>query len=408
MDVVAEINDVARMKSEHGKVSSAEHANAGCAPDVGILHYNEGLPPLSILDKPVSFFEFWPAWVFYFPIGVYWVLLSARYRSFGLPMVVNPNIPLGGMVGESKYEILEQGGDIAQTVILPYVIRDHLADASLHNCDETLCKHVENDLCAAREKGITFPMIVKPELGCRGSGVQVMSTPDALVQYLKEFPADRRYLLQKLAPYSAEAGVFYERFPGEVTGRVTSVTLKYRPTVVGDGIRSVKSLILRDPRASVLRELYLDKNKARLHRVPEAGEEVALAFAGSHCRGSIFRNGNEYISTALSEKIDEIMRDFPEFHYGRLDIKFKDIEALSRGNDFVVIEVNGVSSEKTHIWDSRTSLYEAFSTLFEQYTTLFKMGASMVKQGHEAPSVKKLVTTWWQELKRSNTYPSTD
>ncbi|MFL0799051.1 MAG: D-alanine--D-alanine ligase [Agarilytica sp.] len=370
--------------------------------------YNVGLPLLSLSDKPVSFFEFWPAWVLYIPIGLYWVLLSLRYRSFGLPMAVNPNIALGGMVGESKYEILEQGGDLAQSYILPYVIRDQHHDASLHNCDETLLRHVENDLIAAKEKGISFPFIVKPELGCRGAGVQVISSGDELLQYLRGFPQDRRYLLQELAPYSAEAGIFYERFPGKNGGQVTSVTLKYRPTVIGDGKKSIKSLILSDPRASVLREQYLEKNNDRLHVIPKADEEIALAFAGSHCRGSIFRNGNEYITDTLTKKIDEIMLDFPDFYYGRLDIKFKDIASLSDGNNFVIIEVNGVSSEKTHIWDSRTSLFEAFSTLFEQYTTLFKMGYAMRELGYKIPSIRVLIKTWWQELQRSNTYPSTD
>ncbi len=400
MDVVADTSEVERLKKE---VGSMPDLSTACGSS-----YNEGLPPLSISDKPVSFFEFWPAWVFYIPVGIYWLLLSLRYRSFGLPMAVNPSITLGGMVGESKYEILQQGGDLAQGFILPYVIRNQPDDASLHNCDETQLKHVENDLVAAKGKGISFPMIVKPELGCRGAGVQVVSSSEELIQYLKGFPLDRRYLLQKLAPFSAEAGVFYERFPGEETGRVTSITLKYRPTVVGDGKKSIRSLILSDSRASVLRELYLEKNNDRLHMIPRAGEEIALAFAGSHCRGSIFRNGNEYITEALTQKIDDIMLDFPDFYYGRLDVKFKDIASLRNGDDFVIIEVNGVSSEKTHIWDSRTSLFEAFSTLFEQYTTLFKMGYAMTKQGYKAPSIKLLVKTWWQELQRSNTYPSTD
>lgn len=369
---------------------------------------NQGLPPLDLGRKPVSAFEFWPAWVFYAPIVIYWLFLSVRYRSFGLPMVVNPNIDLGGMVGESKFEILELGGEFAQQYILPYIIRHVPCDTSLNNCDESLAQHVENDIETARAQGIELPFVVKPELGCRGAGIQVVHSPQQLKAYISVFPTDRRYILQKLAPYRAEAGVFYERLPGEDKGRVTSLTFKYQPVVVGDGVLSLKSLILRDARASILRELYFEKNRHRLNWVPELDESVALAFAGSHCRGSIFRNGNEFISPVLSEKIDRVMQDFPEFHYGRLDIKFKDIRALEQGEDFVIIEINGVSSEKTHIWDSRTSLYEAFATLFEQYTTLFNMGKRMSKLGYQAPSAKRLVRTWWRELNRSDRYPPTD
>ncbi len=372
------------------------------------LRANQGLPPLDLGARPVSFFEFWPSWFFYLPVVAVWLVLSLRYRSLGLPMVVNPNIELGGMIGESKFDILESGGEVAQQYILPYVIRNTPRDASLNNCDESLSRHVENDIRAADQQGIEFPFVVKPELGCRGAGVQVMYSAQHLKAYLSGFPQDRRYIIQALAPYRAEAGVFYERMPGEARGKVTSLTLKYQPVVLGDGLHCLKSLILRDPRASILRDLYLEKNRHRLHWVPEKGETVALAFAGSHCRGSIFRNGNGFISPVLSEKIDRIMQDFPAFHYGRLDVKFKDIRALENGDDFVIIEINGVSSEKTHIWDSRTSLLDAFSTLCEQYTTLFKMGRQMSKLGYKAPSARKLVTTWWRELKRSERYPETD
>lgn len=369
---------------------------------------NEGLPSLELGDKPTSFFEFWPTWFFYAPIAVYWIILSIRYRSFGLPMVVNPHIDMGGMVGESKFDILQQGGDFAHQFILPYILLRSPEGGVLNNCDETLSHHVDNALAAAEAREITFPFIAKPEMGCRGSGVQVVRSTQDLRAYLSNFPENRNYILQKLAPYSAEAGVFYERVPGDVSGRVTSITLKYRPTVVGDGSRTLQSLILRDGRTSILRNLYFEKNAARLDWVPSNGEEVALAFAGSHCRGSIFRNGNEYITSALSEKIDRVMRDFPDFHYGRLDIKFKCLPSFQHGSDFVIIEVNGVSSEKTHIWDSRTGLYEAFSTLFEQYTTLFKMGRLMSQRGFKVPSIGKLISTWWRELKLSDKYPDTD
>lgn len=369
---------------------------------------NEGLPVLDIRAKPVSYFEFWPTWFFYIPVVVYWIYLSVKYRNLGLPMTVNPHIPLGGMVGESKVDILKAAGPYADSYILPFIVDDLSGDDSLYKSDEHLRAYVENKIEALVSYQITCPFVVKPELGCRGSGVRVITSPDDLVSYLKEFPKERRFILQKMAPYSAEAGLFYERMPNDSRGAVTSMTLKYQPYVIGDGVKTLKTLILENKRFSILRELYLQKNYKRLYSVPAEGESVVLAFAGSHCRGSIFRNGNAYITEALSEKINKIMLDFPEFHYGRLDVKFKNMESLQRGEEFVIIEVNGVSSEKTHIWDSRTSLREAFATLFEQYSTLFKMGNEMKKVGHKAPSVKLLVSTWLQELKQNKRYPSTD
>jgi len=369
---------------------------------------NHGLPKLDLSDKPFSIYEFWPAWLFYLPVVVWWVALSIRYRNFGLPMVVNPHIELGGMVGESKLDILDAAGEHAHRFILPYVADIRPERSSLHNCDDSFLAHVDNVLDIAREKGIDYPLIAKPDLGCRGAGVQLIADRDQLIAYLRQFPEGRRYMLQKLAPYSAEAGVFYERMPGQEYGQVTSITLKYRPYVQGDGKRSLRHLIIADPRASLLREQYFDRNQERLDWVPDVGEWVTLAFAGSHCRGSIFRDGNRYITESMSAKMHEVLADFPEFHYGRLDVKFKDIEGLMRGEDFTIIEVNGASSEKTHIWDSKTPLSAIFTTLLRQYTTLFKMGRLMARRGFETPSASTMVKVWLRELKHAKGYPDTD
>lgn len=368
---------------------------------------NAGLPALDLQEKPVSYFEFWPTWFFYLPIVVYWILLSLKYRNFGLPMIVNPNIPLGGMVGESKVDILEAAGDYAKSFVLPFLVGELTAGNSLHKCDEWLSTHVDNEFNRISACSLGCPFVVKPELGCRGSGVRVIDSRENLIDYLRSFPKDRKYIIQKLAPYYAEAGLFYERMPGAEQGRITSITLKYRPVVIGNGVSTLKTLILQGARSSILRDLYLQNNHEQLYTVPADGECVALTFAGSHCRGSIFRNGNEFITDKLSKKIDQVMQDFPEFHYGRLDVKFGKLETLQQGEDFVIIEVNGVSSEKTHIWDSRTTLRQAFATLFEQYSTLFKMGHKMVKTGYKTPSVRTLVSTWLRELKQNKNYPGT-
>src|SRR5439155_13575234 len=52
--------------------------------------------------------EFWPAWLFYIPVALYYFWLAVRYRSLSLPTAANPGMATGGFVGESKFEILDQ------------------------------------------------------------------------------------------------------------------------------------------------------------------------------------------------------------------------------------------------------------------------------------------------------------
>jgi hypothetical protein len=43
-------------------------------------------------ERVVSFFEFWPSWLFYAPVVAHWLVLGLRYRDFSLPTAANPLI----------------------------------------------------------------------------------------------------------------------------------------------------------------------------------------------------------------------------------------------------------------------------------------------------------------------------
>ncbi len=358
--------------------------------------YNHGLPKLSHSEgKPHSFFEFWPAWVFYTPVVFYWLWLSLKFRSFSLPLIVNPSIYLSGMVGESKSDILDQFGGRARAYMLPY--------RCFRRADlEEDCRAVAAWLS---EKAISYPCVVKPDQGCRGSGVSKIEGPESLREYLLHFPVGRRFIIQAIAPYTAEAGIFYEKKPGAAKGAITSLTLKYLPYVIGDGEKTVRELIVADPRAKKLRGIYFARQQGRLEYVPKKDVCMPLIFSGSHCRGAIFRDGNEFTTAAMLDSLEQCLDNMPDFHYGRFDVKFKDLESLQRGEDFYILELNGASSEATHIWDARASLIDVYKTLFRQYRTLFEFGALM-KARREVPwSVSDLLVHWLRGLKIGKTNP---
>lgn len=324
-----------------------------------------------------------------------------RYRSLTLPLIANPTIPLSGMVGESKADILDQLRKPGRQWLCHYITQQH---------DALQPAHEEANAVLARyqQEGMQLPAVVKPDLGCRGAGVRLIERAEQLGDYLADFPNGARYLLQERSRYQAEAGVFYVRYPGESQGKIISITLKYTPWVVGDGKQTLRELILADERAGQLSHIYLPRHPEHLDRVLEEGEVFRLAFAGSHSRGSIFRNGNGYITDQLTQRLDQIFNDFPTFHYGRLDIKFRDIEALMKGEDFQILEINGASSEATHIWDSRTRFRDAITTLMSQYRILFEIGHKQRMAGHASPSLMSLYRAWREEKRWVQDYPSTD
>src|SRR5579863_3077181 len=77
--------------------------------------------PADTPKRLLSFFEFWPDWLFYFPVVVHWIALGIRYGDPSLPTAANPTMTAGGLCGESKLEILDQVVPPARELLAPYV-----------------------------------------------------------------------------------------------------------------------------------------------------------------------------------------------------------------------------------------------------------------------------------------------
>jgi hypothetical protein len=350
------------------------------------------MPPLADAP-PLSRFEFWPASVFYAPVWLWIGLLALRWRGVRLPLVANPGFPAGGLVGESKAAILDRIGGAARAYVADYAA-------------------VEASTVAAARAGmaaaeLSYPVVAKPDIGCRGAGVRPVRGDAELADYLEGFPPGQRLILQRLIDVEGEAGVFYVRLPGERRGTIFSLTLKYFPHVIGDGCRTLAQLIGDDARAGQLPHLYLHRHRDRLDQVISKGEPVRLAFAGSHSRGAIFRDGHAFITEAMRARFDAIADAIAGFHFGRFDVRFADFAAFQRGEAFHILECNGAGAEATHIWDSRTRLRDAYATLFRQFALLFRIGAANRARGHRPEGWGDFLRRWRAERRLVTAYPPT-
>ncbi len=351
-------------------------------------------PPTARAEPVVSHFEFWPDWAFYAPIVAQWVLLGLRYGSMSLPTAANPRIELGGLCGESKSAILDQVTGAARALLAPYVCLPPAGAAAM-----------ERAMAAA---GLAWPVIAKPDIGCNGTGVRLLHDAAGLAAYLAAFPADARVMLQHFVRAEGEAGVFYIRRPGETRGRITSLTLKEAPFVVGDGRRTLSELVRADPRAGRIPHMYLPRLGARGAAVPAAGERVRLVMVGNHCKGAIFHDGHEQITPALTQAVETIARALPDFHFGRLDLRFGSLAALRRGEGFTVIEINGVGSEATHVWDARTRLRDAWADQFFHYRMAFEIGRVQRACGHRPAGIAAMWRNWRRQKRLMASYPAHD
>lgn len=362
---------------------------------------HHGMPPLDLSGPAISHFEFWPQQIFYAPMFLYWLWLTVKHGGFTLPTVANPTFPMGGWIGESKEAVLSCAGPLARQRIAPWVAFSRDGNIPV----DVAARSAMRQMSVA---GIAFPCVAKPDKGCRGAGVRRIRNQNELVRYIAAFPDGERIVLQSLVDHEAEAGIFYIRKPGETRGRIFSLTLKYFPHVYGDGRTTLRELILRDKRAGRLKDLYLPRLNGRGEVVLGPGEPYRLAFAGSHSRGAIFRDGNRFVTDAMTSAFDSIAKDIDGFYFGRFDVRFSSIGELQAGHNFTILEVNGAGAEATHIWDRRTTLAHAYRVLMKQYAALWEIGAQNRRNGARPARLRDFLKAWRNEVKLWAQYPPTE
>ncbi len=313
--------------------------------------------------------EYWPPYVFYPPVVLYVLWLGIRHRGLTLFTAANPAIEAGGFINESKASILRGLAAAGNAVPAWRLLR----------VAETVEARRDSARRFAGEHGLTLPIILKPDAGQRGSGVLVARSWEAVDTYLGEARYDA--IAQEYIP-GPEYGIFYVRMPSDEHGRIFAITEKVMPVVVGDGRRTLAELILADPRAVAMAATHLEKQQARLREIVEDGGRVELVELGTHARGAYFHDGAGLVTPELTNAVDRLSRSFAGFFFGRYDVRTPSPEDLRRGV-FRVIELNGVTSEATSIYDPGHGLIHAYRTLFAQWRLAFAIGAENRARGVE-------------------------
>lgn len=310
----------------------------------------------------LTHWEFWPFEVVYIPIFIYWLWLSLRARSLFFFTASNPGIMYGGMLGESKYEILM---GLPETLIPKTVIaNNHITlPAALD-----MMKH----------HNLRFPIILKPDIGERGWQVEKIANENELEAYLNANNVD--ILFQEYIDLPLELGILYYRFPDKKTGRITSVVKKKMLEITGNGSSTIKELMYSIPRAKLQIETFEKDQPEVLANVPASGEKIELMPIGNHCRGTTFLNANDLITKELTAVFDAVSDKIDGFYFGRFDIRCESKEALYNGK-MKIMELNGAGSEPGHIYHPGARLIDAYKSLFSNWKALFLISRMNNKRG---------------------------
>jgi membrane protein DedA with SNARE-associated domain len=325
--------------------------------------------------------EFWPPWIFSLPMFPIWLRLALKHRSLTVFTAANPMLDDGGFINESKAEILGLMDSTAPE-FLPF---------SLFKAEESLEEKQKRLEEFMSKEDLDFPLVLKPDRGQRGAGVKICQGMSDTASHFDLCAVD--LIAQAYAP-GKEYGVFYSRHPDDQEGRIISVTVKEMLTVTGNGHSDLSDLILDDPRAVCMHATHFDRWASQLYDVPESGEVFQLTELGTHCKGALFRNGQNLITSEMTHRIEEISQGIQGFNFGRYDIRCQSEEDFKHGKNWKIVELNGVTSEATHIYEPGFPLFAAYRVLSRQWAQAFAIGAAHASAGVPLLGIKEL----WQRI----------
>lgn len=301
--------------------------------------------------------EFWPTYMFYIPLFPLYLYYALRSGSLTYFVAANPAIKNGGDATESKFDTLK----ILPKDLIPksiFIPKDIPFKTVLEKIDK---------------QQLYFPLIIKPNIGYRGLLVNKLKDVAGLKIYLKKY-SSIDLIIQEFVAYPKECGILYYRYPNEKKGTITSITIKSYLHVKGDGQSKLSDLIANNDPIKRYESFYKESIIDYLDYKPKKGESFVLNEIGNHCKGASFINGNHLISPKLTQTFDKLSHKINGIYFGRFDVKYTQFSALEAGENFKIIELNGVISEPTHIYDaSKSSYFIALKSLAKHWYYVYKI-----------------------------------
>lgn len=320
--------------------------------------------------------EYWPFEVVYAPVFVYWLWLSIKARSLFFFSASNPSIETGGLLGESKIDILDRidAEYKPKTLFIP---ADAPTDSVLAQIDAL---------------GLTYPLIAKPNVGERGWEVEKIVSQEGVVTYSQRTHFD--FLLQEYVDEPLELGVFYYRMPGQAQGVVSSIVQKEFLAIRGNGRNCIEELIQQNDRAILQLPALTKQYGHRFHDIPAAGDVITLVGIGNHSKGTKFLNANHLITPELTAVFDRISQSIDGFYFGRYDLRCRSLADLYAGRHIRIMELNGAGAEPAHIYQPGFSLREAYRVLFHHWRVLYNISRENNRRGVAYMTLSKAIQIW--------------
>lgn len=302
----------------------------------------------------------------YLPLTLY-VFFIGSFRTGKLFYfaAANPKIPLGGFADDSKFLITEH---------IPSAFKPKTILISK-------CTSAEQLLELIHKAFLQFPLFGKPDLGEGGFLAKKLRTKEELLQYHASHNMD--YLLQEFITYPLELSLLVHTAKGFF--EISSITERQHLSIVGDGISTLKSLLIAHPRAKFRLDKVLKQCAGELENIPAINEVVKPTSIGNWDCGATYIERTEFITADLVKVFEKVNQDIQLFNYARYDIMCESFDELCKGR-FKILEINGVKGEPIHLYDDQYTLRGAYREIFKHWEYILKISQRNMLAGFVCPS----------------------
>jgi hypothetical protein len=229
--------------------------------------------------------------------------------------------------------------------------------------------------------GLTFPLIVKPNIGFRGYKVVKVFNLQELNSFISAQSERREWLIQEFLDYEKEYSLLFYRIPGSGRRGITSLVEKIYPFIVGDGERTLEELIDVYENPFIDRDLVIRRFQEKLKKVLAANEKLVLDEIGNYARGSKFLDIRNQIDLEMEEVMRDYFKEVNGLDFFRMDFKSDNLDAFKQG-EFKILEINGAKSEPIHIYDPKNKFLSNVKTIVQHWVTIKNVVKERKKQGN--------------------------
>ncbi len=321
--------------------------------------------------------EFFPIRLSYISVKIFWFWKWICAWNLLWFTAVNPWFPLGGLYPSSKRDILQQ------------LEAKYIPKTSLITQDDFTVAWIKKNI--ARD-WIGFPMIIKPDNGLRGLGIEVFHTKEELDDWLQSYIDQHSIrgarLVQEFIEDPEEFGVFYVRIPWETRWTVTGIVAKEFLEIVWNGVDTFEKLVHMHPRARYHIWLLQEQFSLRWNEIIPLWEHIEIVEIWTHSRWSTFIDASENITQDLITIIDSVAKHVDWFYYGRFDVRTKNMQTLTQG-DFKVMEINPTYGEPTWMYDPEYSFIQQQKILIQHWKIAYKIARANHRLGVPYASISE-------------------